>query len=157
MAIAPLLPSPTILTAANATETALNQAQQPSILHIATHGFFLANTLRSEPTNSRTLAFSGDGSRAFDLASAPVENPLLRFGLALSGFNRRRSGSNEDGVFTALEASQINLTGTQLVVLSACGTGLGDIEARASAPLPLPGPKLSSSACGKSATMALKA
>ena len=126
-AIAPLLPNPTILTEANATETALKQAQQPSILHIATHGFFLANAPRPEPADSRTLALGGDGSRAFAFASTPIENPLLRSGLALAGFNRRTSGG-EDGVFTALEASQLNLTGTQLVVLSACDTALGEIN-----------------------------
>ncbi|NJN21232.1 MAG: CHAT domain-containing protein, partial [Leptolyngbya sp. RL_3_1] len=94
------------------------------ILHIATHGFFLANVDRPPPT-SRGLGF-----QSFDnslVPSAPLtENPLLRSGLALAGFNSRRSG-DEDGVFTALEASQLNLFGTQLVVLSACETGLGDI------------------------------
>jgi tetratricopeptide (TPR) repeat protein len=126
-AIAPLLPGATILTEASATENALKQAQKPSILHIATHGFFLADAPRPEPADNRGLIASTDGSRAFASVSAPIENPLLRSGLALAGFNTRTSG-DEDGVFTALEAANLNLYGTQLVVLSACDTGLGDIN-----------------------------
>ncbi|MGF1522621.1 MAG: CHAT domain-containing protein [Leptolyngbyaceae cyanobacterium] len=122
-AIAPLLPNATILTEDQATENALKAAQAPRILHIATHGFFLADVERSEETQNWLAARSVETS--FPPADMSIENPLLRSGLALAGFNAR-SGS-EDGVLTALEVANLNLFGTQLVVLSACETGLGDI------------------------------
>ncbi|MEO8187933.1 MAG: CHAT domain-containing protein, partial [Burkholderiaceae bacterium] len=57
-----------------------------------------------------------------------IENPLLRAGLLFTGANRRVGGDGEDGVLTALEASSLELDGTQLVVLSACDTGVGDVS-----------------------------
>ena len=54
---------------------------------------------------------------------------MLHSGLFFGGANRTRSGaaptSGDNGVLTAYEASQLNLEGTELVVLSACETGLG--------------------------------
>ncbi|MEM6432633.1 MAG: CHAT domain-containing tetratricopeptide repeat protein [Cyanobacteria bacterium P01_D01_bin.115] len=124
-AIRPLLPNADIRIEDEATENLIKSVESPRILHIATHGFFLPNVERPEVDSSLALA----SSNPFGSVAAPgvaVENPLLRSGLALAGFNTRSSGS-EDGVLTALEASQLNLFGTQLVVLSACDTGLGDI------------------------------
>ncbi|MBC7774937.1 MAG: CHAT domain-containing protein [Phycisphaerae bacterium] len=89
----------------------------PAVLHLATHGFFL--------TAPDTNAHSG---------FATAENPMARAGLVLSGANRAWSGGEplagqEDGILTALEISRLDLSGTELAVLSACGTGQGKVEA----------------------------
>ncbi|MGG6295452.1 tetratricopeptide repeat protein [Leptolyngbya sp. AN02str] len=90
-----------------ATEAALKQVNRPRILHIATHGFF-------ESRGSQEVVLT--------------DNPLLRSGLVLSGVKVGQSGTGEDGIVSALEVSNLNLLGTQLVVLSACETGLGDLS-----------------------------
>ena len=123
-----LLPDATVLTQANATEGAIKRSTAPSILHIATHGFFLQDVvIPSIPMASRGLFISA--ARPEDLVAprVRVENPLLRSGLALAGVNVRRSGE-DDGILTALEASGLNLWGTKLVVLSACDTGVGEVR-----------------------------
>ncbi|ESA39137.1 tr [Leptolyngbya sp. Heron Island J] len=121
-AIQNLLPDATVLLGMAATETRLKQVQGPYILHVASHGFFL-------PDQELALhqPFSGNFFSPPQYQTFKIENPLLRSGLALSGFNRRRSG-RDDGVLTALEVAGLDLGGTQLVVLSACETGLGDIH-----------------------------
>jgi CHAT domain-containing protein/tetratricopeptide (TPR) repeat protein len=58
---------------------------------------------------------------------AQVKDPLLRSGLALAGANLGRNG-DDDGVLTALEAAYLDLSGTKLVVLSACDTGVGELK-----------------------------
>ena len=134
-AIAPLLPQATLLTAEQATETAIKQVQGPSILHIATHGFFLEDVplvaaadygLDDFSRNLRIVGIRPRPGAPKNTKTGTPENPLLRSGLALAGANPRKSGS-DDGLLTALEATGLNLYGTQLVVLSACDTGLGDV------------------------------
>lgn len=111
-----------VLTGANATEEKLKGVRGPRILHVATHGFFLSDQQVAAGAN-RPVSISIDTQPLpFD------ENPLLRSGLALAGANVRRSGENDDGILTAAEAAQLDLRGTQLVVLSACETGLGQVQ-----------------------------
>jgi CHAT domain-containing protein len=118
-AIKALFPEAEVLTRQQATETALKQVTAPSILHIATHGFFLEDS---------ELGFSGSGATNRGITvKERIENPLLRSGLALAGANLRKAGE-DNGILTALEASGLNLWGTKLVVLSACDTGLGEVR-----------------------------
>jgi CHAT domain-containing protein len=120
-----LLPRARTLTGAQATETALKQTSGPSILHIATHGFFLKD---AEVAAGNTRGFGLSLSHAPAIPGATLsDNPLLRSGLALAGANERRSG-NDDGILTALEVAGLDLWGTKLVALSACNTGVGEVS-----------------------------
>lgn len=122
LALAEILPEADLQIGLKATETFLKQIQAPKILHIATHGIFLPNAQRIQrPTESNTS--NATTSAQYEI---PSEDPMLRSMLAMEGFNTRSSGE-DDGVFTALEASALNLYGTQLVVLSACDTGQGEV------------------------------
>ena len=113
-----LYPDATILTGAKATKSALRATTAPAILHIASHGFFLENTSPSPGApNTR-------GARA---SGRLVENPLVRSGIALAQANMRGRAA-DSGILTALETSSLNLWGTQLVTLSACDTGVGEVR-----------------------------
>jgi CHAT domain-containing protein len=109
------MPGLTLFRGVQATETALKAVHGPRILHLATHGFFLDDNRSTAPAPSAGPPPPGG------------ENPLLRSGLALAGANQLVSG-NDDGILTALEASGLDLSGTQLVVLSACETGVGKVS-----------------------------
>lgn len=119
-ALKELLPRAAFLTKEQATEAALKRVSGPSILHVATHGFFLQDV---QPTTGQEPAEDARPGKG----AAWVENPLLRSGLALAGANQGSSG-RDDGVLTALEASGLDLWGTKLVVLSACDTGVGVVK-----------------------------
>ncbi len=127
-----------------ATEQNMKQVDSPRVLHIATHGFFLSEEdpdddmeeldigLMNEDVFS-SLAESGIKPDTLQDNSLPVvNNPLLRAGLALTGANEGVQGvrqkDNSDGILTAIEALSLDLDNTQLVVLSACETGIGEIQ-----------------------------
>ena len=99
------------LLGSSATERSIKNAVNHDILHIATHGYFLE-----------------------DEAIHNTPNPLLNSGLILAGAtNFIRQGQNplhseDDGILTAFEAMNLDLENTNVVVLSACETGLGTVQ-----------------------------
>ena len=95
---------PKLFDSYSAQEATFKDLHRPEVLVISTHGYF--------DSESR------------------ISNPLLRCGLAMAGANNRESAAaegKEDGILTGLEIVGTDLRGTELVVLSACETGLGDI------------------------------
>ncbi len=96
-----------VLIGDKALEETLKDCFKPRVLHIATHGYF-------QPDATST------------------QNPLLRSGLMLTGAAQTLAGNKdnktEDGILTAYEAMNLNLDNTDLVVLSACETGLGSVS-----------------------------
>jgi CHAT domain-containing protein/Tfp pilus assembly protein PilF len=127
-ALGAILTGARVFTDAQASEALIKHVNGPSILHIATHGFFLPDqplvSVDTAQAESRGMALLGGGDRG----RVEGENPLLRSGLALAGANRGQGGEGEDGVLTALEAAGLDLRGTKLVVLSACETGVGEVK-----------------------------
>lgn len=107
------------VTQANATESAIKRVASPKIMHVATHGYFL------EDVQSKGSVFGVQVEYA-------KNNPLLRSGLMLAGASSESDNASfseeENGILTAYEAMNLNLNKTDLVVLSACETGKGDVQ-----------------------------
>ncbi len=135
-AIRQIIPEPTVKVERIATESALKQLSGPKILHVATHGFFLDDSGKAARGN-RGLELEVPVKALPTAKSAPPEegqpievlNPMFLSGIALAGANVRK-GQLDDGILTAYEASALDLQGTELVVLSACETGVGSGVAR---------------------------
>jgi tetratricopeptide (TPR) repeat protein len=100
--------------------------KKEGIIHIATHGFFLP----VEESKKNLFMMQRMGDQQQERATV---DPMLRSGLIMAGGNKAWLGEKipeniEDGVLTAKEISRMDLRGTDLVVLSACETGLGDVS-----------------------------
>jgi len=96
-----------------AQEAAFKALHRPQLLVLSTHGFFQ------------------EAEEQAEFGSIVLNNPLLRCGLALAGCNNRKAAiaaGTEDGILTGLEIVSTDLRGTELVVLSACETGVGDVR-----------------------------
>ncbi|MFN0049940.1 MAG: tetratricopeptide repeat protein, partial [Cytophagales bacterium] len=104
-----------------AEEDSIKQMRSPKILHIATHGYFNPDEIKTD------VALSGAESEY-------ASNPLLRSGLLMRNAgdvlksNNSLKINSENGVLTAYEAMDLNLDNTDLVVLSACETGKGEVQ-----------------------------
>lgn len=99
-----------------------------SIIHIATHGFYWT---KKDANKVQSLSFLQND----DKVSAVTEEDMAmrRSGLLFSGANDALSGGKselltDDGVLTAIEIAQLDLSAVDLLVLSACETGLGEIS-----------------------------
>jgi len=104
----------------NAREAELKAVQSPRVLHLATHGFYFPD---QEFDQTRWLSYAK--------GNINWENPMVRCGIALAGANHAKQITNalaEDGLLTGLEASLLNLQGTELVILSACDSGTGEVK-----------------------------
>lgn len=104
-----------------ASEEQVKTLSSPKIFHIATHGFYTKSISKDEL------------SQLTESEAQMTENPLMKTGLLLTGagdiLNKTNYNYNlESGILTAYEAMSLNLDQTDLVVLSACETGLGDIS-----------------------------
>jgi CHAT domain-containing protein len=110
----------TVYLSNQATEARVKALNSPGVFHIATHGFFLADVPASDVLD--------------EVAEKAIQNPLLRSGLLLKNGGYLLEGGNvndfnrEDGILTSYEAMNLGLDNTELVVLSACETGLGEMK-----------------------------
>jgi CHAT domain-containing protein len=112
-----------------ALESIAKVLKRPKVAVFATHGFFLPSQEVKKDDLMRGIGSNETRSALLDTSGKPIENPLLRCGLLLAGCNARGSAvGDDDGILTGMEITTIDLRGTDMVVLSACETGVGDVK-----------------------------
>jgi CHAT domain-containing protein/tetratricopeptide (TPR) repeat protein len=116
---------------AEAREAELKAVRSPNVLYLATHGFFLSDQEFKQINFAQGSLGSVEHRSDSGKPSGDWENPMVRCGIALSGANHAQQITDpmaENGLLTGLEASLLDLQGTQLVVLSACDSGSGEVK-----------------------------
>lgn len=111
----------------------LDGRKTPFVLHLATHGFFFPDPKQELPKTTSMLldGTSQRGTKAMMYKTS--DDPMMRSGLLFAGANKfwgktAENQTTDDGILTASEISNLDLSGCQLVVMSACETGLGEIN-----------------------------
>lgn len=125
-------------TGSEATENLLLGTRSPRILHVASHGCFEGEDAPSAVTDGRgARRVPGEireggmplvtVAEAFGLPPRARRDSLLRSGIVLAGANGA-PGREDNGWLSAAEIARMDLRGTELAVLSACETGVGDVR-----------------------------
>jgi CHAT domain-containing protein/tetratricopeptide (TPR) repeat protein len=106
----------------DAREEILYEMKSPRILHLATHGYFLRDVdMKSGDWLMQDASGQGKGGK-------PADNPMLRSGIVLAGVNTSLKEGSDYGLVSADKAMTLRLRGIELVVLSACDTGVGEVS-----------------------------
>jgi CHAT domain-containing protein len=132
---------PQLISGSKAMEQAFRtEAARHRWIHVATHGFFAPDTVPSALNHDHLNHDEGDGQPSGAMLAKNAENasgiqPGLLSGIALAGANRKAGAGPsatptvdkepDDGILTVLEVEGLDLADVDLVVLSACETGLG--------------------------------
>jgi len=120
-----------LLTEARALEENIKAFKKPSLLHIATHGFFLPSDNLESSSNDTSTQRTFTPLPLKEVYEESGLQTLLQSGVVLAGVNSRADTlyqGIEDGILTAYEVVSMDLSNTSLVVLSACETGLGEVR-----------------------------
>lgn len=124
-------------TGKNATEEVFkSECPNAGVIHLSTHGYFfpdyeeISKEVKFNEIQKSEVSFRGNSNYA-DFTFVKNKNVLYRSGIILAGANsvweRSALEKGDDGILTSMEVSNLDLSDSRLVVLSACETGLGDI------------------------------